>query len=113
MSSLPAVPEEVNLGSKLLFPHISPILERFRIRLATSSKRGPGLNKRELHVLSCVSEFVRTPEYSATLTELLVPILTRRITSPHEDEEIILKMMSTLNYLIKNVKDPSAYTRYQ
>lgn len=110
MASL-SLADEVNLGSKLLFPHISSILERFRVQLAASAKRGSGLNKRELRVLACVSEFVRTPEYSATLTELLVPILTRRIRAPHEDEEIILKMMCTLTYLMKNIKDPSAYIR--
>lgn len=106
------VKEEVNFGSRLLYPHISSILERFKIRLASSTKKGSGLNKKELLVLSYVSEFVRAPDTSATLTELLLPILTKRIGAPHEDEEVVLKMMNTLNHLVKNVKEPHCYIRY-
>lgn len=105
------LPGEVNLGSKLLFPHISSILEKFRIRLAASSKKGSGLNKLELRVLSCLSEFVRAPDTSATLADLLLPILTRRIAAPHEEEEVVLKMINTLNFLVKNVEKPYIYTR--
>lgn len=103
--------QAVNLGSKLLFPHIRSILERFRIRLAANIKRGSGLNQQELLVLSYVSEFVRAPDTSATLAQLILPILTRRISTPHEDEENVLKMMNTLNHLVKNVKDPHIYIR--
>lgn len=107
-----AVPEQANLGSKLLFPHISSILERFRIRLASNTKRGHGLNKRELLVLSCISEYVRAPDTSATLAQLLLPILTKRIAAPHEDEDVVLKMMNTLSYLVRNVKDSQLYIRF-
>ncbi|KAK3932177.1 Small subunit processome component 20-like protein [Frankliniella fusca] len=103
--------QEVNLGSKLLFPHIRSILERFRMRLAANVKRGSGLNKQELLVLSYVSEFVRAPDTSAILAQLILPILTRRISTPHEDEENVLKMMNTLNHLVKNVEDPHIYVR--
>jgi len=106
------VSEEINLGSKLLLPHVESILDRLHARLAAAKPgRGMGLTHKELSVLSSVSELVRTPESSASLVRLLFPMVARRATIPVEDDESVLKMLTSLKNLVHNVSDSAEFVR--
>ncbi|KAJ8865827.1 hypothetical protein PR048_033349 [Dryococelus australis] len=101
-----ALLEELNLGSRLLLPHIGTIMEHLQNRLGSSRKKG--LGHQELVVLSRVSELVCDRESCGQLVDLLLPVLSRRAGA---GEQVVYDMVSSLMHLLPRVHQPEKYLR--
>lgn len=98
--------EQLNYGTCILLPHILIILERIRRKLSGKSKN---LNSKELFILFRVSELVWEENLSENILELLLPVVLKKCsTSP---EEVVIKYVSTIENLIKNVKNPEKHLK--
>lgn len=98
---------DLNFGSRLLLPHIPPILEYMQRKL---TRNGPkrGLPQRDVNVLSRVTEFVNDASISDSLLSLLLPIISKKSGS---SEHILCPLLTTVSNLLKNVEKPSRYLR--
>lgn len=100
--------EAFNYGSCILLPHASDVLEKIKRKFQNKSKN---LNQRELFILSRISELVWEADISDSLLELLLPIALKKSVQ-NASEEIILQIMTTLNNLLMNVKQPEKHLKY-
>ncbi|KAJ8261989.1 hypothetical protein GJAV_G00160840 [Gymnothorax javanicus] len=104
-------PDALSLGSKLLLPHVSTLLQylsgvvRNSDRMKKKKLRAQ-VNK-ELNILSKISKFVSSQEQSCTLISLLLPHLHR----PHTAQETLIDILETVQNLLRRCHDPASFLR--
>ncbi|XP_056635303.1 small subunit processome component 20 homolog isoform X1 [Diorhabda sublineata] len=101
------VVENLNFGSMILLPHVSVILLKIEKKLLAKSKN---LNQKELFILSRISELVWDPDLSDKILNLLLPVVLKRCTKSLP-EEIVLKYVTTIFNLIRNVTKPHVHLK--
>lgn len=98
--------EELNYGSKILFPHVGSILTHLLKQLEKSAKRG--LSKIELVILSRVTELATSTKHGDALMKILLRLLSmkRKI-----EDEYLINMITTVQNLMNIVANPSYYMK--
>ncbi|XP_063380914.1 small subunit processome component 20 homolog isoform X2 [Cydia fagiglandana] len=100
---------EMNFGSKILLPHIPSILEVMKRRIANSAKSNT-MNKRDLLILSRVTELVASPELCDELLNLLLPILVKKVCM-NMAEENMEHAVNTIINLLGHSTNPQTYIK--
>lgn len=99
----------INFGSKILIPHIPSILEVMKRRFANTAKSN-SVNKRDLLILSRVTELVASPEICDELLALLLPILVKKVCS-NMAEENMEHAVNTIINLLGHSTNPQVYIK--
>ncbi|KOB71417.1 Small subunit processome component 20-like protein [Operophtera brumata] len=99
----------LNFGSKILIPHIPSILDIMKRRFANSAKSN-AVNKRDLLILSRVTELVASPEICDELLTLLLPILVKKVCMNMAEENMEYAVNTIIN-LLGHSKQPQAYIK--
>ncbi|KAM3959212.1 small subunit processome component 20 homolog [Aphomia sociella] len=102
--------KDINFGSKILVPHIPCILEVMKRRIANSAKSNT-VNKRDLLILSRVTELVATPELCDELLKLLLPILVKKICMNMAEENMEHAVTTIIN-LLGHSSNPQVYLKH-
>ncbi|XP_072931772.1 small subunit processome component 20 homolog [Epargyreus clarus] len=100
---------ELNFGSKILIPHLPSILEVMKRRIANSAKSNT-VNKRDLLILSRVTEMVTTPEMCDELLGLLLPILVKKVCMNMAEENMEHAVTTIIN-LLGHSSNPQVYIK--
>ncbi|CAG4990641.1 unnamed protein product [Colias eurytheme] len=100
---------DINFGSKILIPHLPSILEVMKRRVANSAKSNT-VNKRDLLILSRVTEMVTTPEMCDDLLNLLLPILVKKVCM-NMAEENMEHAVNTIINLLGHSSNPQLYMK--
>lgn len=98
--------DNLNFGSKIILPYLPYILQKFRMNLR--SRRG--LTKRDLVILSRITELIVDAETSNTLLTVLLPILVRK-SNKSTGEEVLVQMINTISNLFKRIERPERHLR--
>ncbi|XP_050524775.1 small subunit processome component 20 homolog [Daktulosphaira vitifoliae] len=98
--------DDLNVGSKLLYPHLSTILKYLYNEL--SQKKGVGLASVEMSIITKASELVCDEQSSSNLLSLLFPVLLKKASG---DNSAIAPLFSTINCLVSNVNDVGTLPR--
>lgn len=96
----------LNYGSKILLPYLPKILEKFKINL----RKRRGLTKRDVFILSKITELITDAETCNTLLTVLLPILVRKSHS-NAGEVALSQMVSTIANLLKTIDRPERHIR--
>ncbi|XP_050560675.1 small subunit processome component 20 homolog [Spodoptera frugiperda] len=99
----------INFGSKILIPHIPSILEVMKRRMANSAKSNT-VNKRDLLILSRITELVASPELCDELLNLLLPILVKKVCM-NMAEENMEHAVNTIINLLGHSSNPQVYIK--
>ncbi|CAH0579423.1 unnamed protein product [Chrysodeixis includens] len=99
----------INYGSKILIPHIPSILEVMKRRMANSAKSNT-VNKRDLLILSRITELVASPELCDELLTLLLPILVKKVCM-NMAEENMEHAVNTIINLLGHSTNPQVYVK--
>ncbi|KAG6462208.1 hypothetical protein O3G_MSEX013121 [Manduca sexta] len=99
----------INFGSKILEPHIPNILEVMKRRMANSAKSNT-VNKRDLLILSRVTELVANPKICDELLNLLLPILVKKVCT-NMAEENMEHAVNTIINLLGHSSNPQVYIK--
>lgn len=105
ISSVP----NLNFGSKILIPHIPSILDIMKRRFANSAKSN-AVNKRDLLILSRVTELVASPEICDELLTLLLPILVKKVCMNMAEENMDYAVNTIIN-LLGHSSQPQVYIK--
>ncbi|VVC88993.1 unnamed protein product [Leptidea sinapis] len=100
---------DINFGSKILIPHLPSILDVMKRRVANSAKSNT-VNKRDLLILSRVTEMVTTPEMCDDLLSLLLPILVKKVCM-NMAEENMEHAINTIINLLGHSSNPQLYIK--
>lgn len=100
---------DINFGSKILIPHIPAILEVMKRRIANAAKSNT-VNKRDLLILSRVTELVATPELCDELLNLLLPILVKKVCMNMAEDNMEYAVTTIIN-LLGHSTNPQAYIK--
>lgn len=100
---------DINFGSKILIPHLPSILEVMKRRIANSAKSNT-VNRRDLLILSRVTEMVTTPEMCDDLLSLLLPILVKKVCM-NMAEENMEHAVNTIINLLGHSSNPQRYVK--
>lgn len=100
---------EINFGSKILVPHIPSILEIMKRRIANSAKSNT-VNRRDLLILSRVTELVSTPELCDELLNILLPILVKKVCMNMAEDNMEHAVTTIIN-LLNHSTNPQMYTK--
>ncbi|XP_028163642.1 small subunit processome component 20 homolog [Ostrinia furnacalis] len=101
--------KEINFGSIILIPHIPSILEVMKRRIANSAKSNT-VNRRDLLILSRVTELVTTPELCDDLLNLLLPILVKKVCMNMAEENMEHAVTTIIN-LLGHSTNPQIYIK--
>ncbi|CAH2980138.1 unnamed protein product [Chilo suppressalis] len=101
--------KEINFGSTILIPHITSILEVMKRRIANAAKSNT-VNRRDLLILSRVTELVSTPEMCDELLNLLLPILVKKVCMNMAEENMEHAVTTIIN-LLGHSSNPQAYIK--
>lgn len=101
--------KDINFGTKLIQPFINDIL--LKLRETLNNKKQRTLNQRNLLILSRVTELVTDIDSSKLLLDILFPLTLKKTMEKTQDDEGIMKLLSTLLNLLKVVENPSSYIR--
>lgn len=104
-----SIAANINYGSKILIPHIPSILEVMKRRIANTAK-SITVNKRDLLILSRVTEMVATPEMCDELLTLLLPILVKKVCMNMAEENMEYAVNTIIN-LLGHSSNPQAYIK--
>lgn len=96
---------DMNLGSYMLMPFIMDIL----YYIQKVMKRRRSISKDHLLVLSHIAEHVKKKESCDALTNMLLPMIVKRVTLPNVDMNIIQHMHTALYSLMKMVPNPEKH----
>ncbi|XP_065094084.1 small subunit processome component 20 homolog isoform X2 [Ochlerotatus camptorhynchus] len=96
---------DMNLGTYMLMPFIMDIL--YYIQKVMKCKRS--INKDHLLVLSHIAKHVKKEESCDAMTNMLLPIIVRKVTLPNVDMDIIQQMHTALYSLMKMVPNPEKH----
>ncbi|XP_064199288.1 small subunit processome component 20 homolog [Anguilla rostrata] len=103
--------DALTLGSKLLLPHISTLLQYLGGVVRNSDrikkKKFRAQVNKELNILSKISRFVSDKEQSSTLISLLLPHLHR----PQTAQETLLDILETVQNLLRRCANPTSFLR--
>lgn len=97
----------LNYGSMILLPHVPVILTKIEKKLLSKFKN---LNQKELFILSRISELVWDPILSDKILDLLLPVVIKKCKGSIS-EEVILRYITTIFNLIKNVDRPHVHLK--
>ncbi|XP_034830550.1 small subunit processome component 20 homolog [Maniola hyperantus] len=100
---------DINFGSKILIPHLPSILEVMKRRIANSAKSNT-VNRRDLLILSRVTEMVTTPEMCDDLLNLLLPILVKKVCMNMAEENMEHAVHTIIN-LLGHSTNPQHYVK--
>ncbi|CAH2234809.1 jg13226 [Pararge aegeria aegeria] len=100
---------DINFGSKILIPHLPSILEVMKRRIANTAKSNT-VNKRDLLILSRVTEMVNSPEMCDDLLNLLLPILVKKVCM-NMAEENMEHAVNTIINLLGHSTNPQRYVK--
>ncbi|XP_059048570.1 small subunit processome component 20 homolog [Achroia grisella] len=100
----------INFGSKILIPHVASILEVMKRRFANTAKSNT-VNKRDLLILSRVTELVAKPELCDELLNLLLPILVKKICMNMAEENMEYAVTTIIN-LLGHSSNPQVYLKH-
>ncbi|XP_041978665.1 small subunit processome component 20 homolog [Aricia agestis] len=100
---------DINYGSKILIPHLPNILEVMKRRIANTAKSNT-VNKRDLLILSRVTEMVTTPEMCDELLSLLLPILVKKVCMNMAEENMEHAITTIIN-LLGHSTNPQVYIK--
>lgn len=108
MDRLTGVPnaDTLNFGTKILLPYLPNILKKFKMNLG----KRRGLTKRDLLILSKITELIVDAETSNTLLTVLLPILVKK-TNRSANEEVLVQMVNTIINLFKRIDRPERHMR--
>nr|XP_029728237.1 small subunit processome component 20 homolog isoform X2 [Aedes albopictus] len=98
---------EMNLGTYLLMPYVMDIISYIQKIM----KRKRSINKDHLLVLSRIAEYVKNEECCDAITDMLLPMIVRRVTLPNVDMDTIQQMHVALHSLLKMVPHPEKHLR--
>lgn len=98
--------DSLNFGSKILLPYLPKILQKFKMNL----KKRRGLTKRDLLILSKITELISDAETCNTLLTVLLPILVRKSHS-NAGEESLTQMVNTIINLFQKIERPERHIR--
>lgn len=101
---------DINFGSKILVPHIVSILEVMKRRIANTAKSNT-VNKRDLLILSRVTELVANPKTCDELLNLLLPILVKKVCMNMAEDNMEHAVTTIIN-LLGHSTDPQAYIKH-
>ncbi|XP_061106872.1 small subunit processome component 20 homolog isoform X1 [Conger conger] len=103
--------DALNLGSKLLLPHIPTLLQYLsgvvRNTDRIKKKKFRAQVNKELNILSKISRFVSDKEQSSMLIKLLLPHLHR----PHTAQETLMDILETVQNLLRRCADPVSFLK--
>lgn len=99
----------LNFGSKILISHIPSVLEIMKRRFANSAKSN-AVNKRDLLILSRVTELVASPEICDELLTLLLPILVKKVCMNMAEENMEYAVTTIINLLGRS-SQPQTYIK--
>ncbi|XP_062545125.1 small subunit processome component 20 homolog [Armigeres subalbatus] len=97
----------VNLGSHLLMPFVMNIISY--IQKIMMRKRS--INKDHLLVLSRIADHVKNEESCDAITDMLLPMVVRKVTLPNVDVESIQQMHAAMYSLMKRIPHPEKHLR--
>lgn len=97
----------INFGSAILINYIPHILEKFKLNL----KRRRGLTKRDLFIISRITELVTDSETSNSLLMVLMPILVKKSHS-NAGEEALCQTVTTIKNLFEKIDNPEDHLRH-
>lgn len=98
--------DALNFGSKILLPYLPNILQK--IKMSLRGRRG--LTKRDLVILSKITELITDAETSNKLLIVLLPILVRK-SSRSVNEEVLVQMINTIINLFNRIERPERHMR--
>lgn len=98
--------ETLNFGSKILLPYLANILEKFKMNM----RKRRGLTKRDLLILSKITELIVDADTSNKLLTVLLPIFVRK-SHRCTGEETLVQMMNTIINLFKQIEQPERHIR--
>ncbi|CAG9786026.1 unnamed protein product [Diatraea saccharalis] len=101
--------KEINFGSTILIPHISSILEVMKRRIANAAKSNT-VNRRDLLILSRVTELVSSPEMCDELLNLLLPILVKKVCLNMAEDNMEHAVTTIIN-LLGHSSNPQIYIK--
>lgn len=96
----------LNFGCQILLPYLPQILQKFKMNL----KKRRGLTKRDLHILSRITELISDAETCSTLLTVLLPILVRK-SHASAGEEALMQMINTIVNLFGKIDRPERHIR--
>ncbi|KAL3285278.1 hypothetical protein HHI36_019388 [Cryptolaemus montrouzieri] len=102
------VNDKLNYGSCILLPHIPSVLLKIQKSLERKSKN---LNRRELFILSRISELVWESDISEQTLELLLPVVLKKC-SGCLDEDVVNQFLTSVKNLLQNVVEPKKFIRH-
>ncbi|XP_055709541.1 small subunit processome component 20 homolog [Phlebotomus papatasi] len=100
---------ELSIGRKLILPHIDDIISRLKVKVG-NQKKGKALGKRDLSILSRITDLVEDREKCDVLVGLLLPILTKK-TTRMINESSMVQMITSLTHLIDKSDTPGRHIR--
>lgn len=101
--------QNINFGSKILIPHIPTLLEVMKRRFANSAKSNT-VNKRDLLILSRITELVASPKICDELLNLLLPILVKKVCTNMAEENMEYAVNTIIN-LLGHSSNPQVYIK--
>lgn len=101
---------EINFGSQILVPHIVSILEVMKRRIANTAKSNT-VNKRDLLILSRVTELVANPKMCDELLSLLLPILVKKVCMNMAEDNMEHAVTTIIN-LLGHSTNPQMYIKH-
>ncbi|XP_018603010.1 small subunit processome component 20 homolog [Scleropages formosus] len=103
--------DSLSLGSKLLLPHVTTLLQYFSGIVRQSDrlrkKKFRTQVSKELNILSKISKFVSNKEQSSMLISLLLPYLRKRSTA----EETEIHILATVQNLLRQCAEANAFLK--
>lgn len=96
----------LNFGSQILLPYLPQILQKFKMNL----KKRRGLTKRDLLILSRITELISDAETCSSLLTVLLPILVRKSHASAGDEAL-MQMVNTIVNLFGKIDHPERHIR--
>lgn len=96
----------LNFGCKILLPYLPQILQKFKMNL----KKRRGLTRRDLLILSRITELISDAETCSTLLTVLLPILVRK-SHASAGEEALMQMINTIVNLFGKIERPERHIR--
>ena len=96
-----------NYGSALLVPHLEGLLQSMKI-LLSNLKRGVTVSRRDLTILSSLTEWVGDKVISEDLLGLIVPLIVNKHV---KGDEMISELLTTCSYLLPIIDNSKKFLR--
>lgn len=97
--------EKLNYGSYILLPQVQSVLEMLKCKLLKSNT----IAKRELFILSRISELACGADACGTALQTFLPIVLKRCS--HANEEIVNQQLITVRNLLNHVTNPLIFLK--